>query len=169
MLLVYMAGNLAMKSVTTPILHRFGFRDVIRWNGVLCVASLIGCALFTPHVPRAVIYAVLFVAGMTRSMNFTCMATLAFADVPASMRASATTLSAMSQQASNAFGVAAAALALGFFQALRASDQLSLGDFQAALFASAALMAIAIAWTWRMPADAGAQLSPGAALRNTRS
>ena len=30
MLLVYMAGNLAMKSVTTPILHRFGFRDVIR-------------------------------------------------------------------------------------------------------------------------------------------
>ena len=158
-----------MKSVTTPILHRFGFRDVIRWNGVLCVASLIGCALFTPHVPRAVIYAVLFVAGMTRSMNFTCMATLAFADVPASMRASATTLSAMSQQASNAFGVAAAALALGFFQALRASNHLSLGDFQAALFASAALMAIAIAWTWRMPADAGAQLSPGAALRNTRS
>jgi len=169
MLLVYMAGNLAMKSVTTPILHRFGFRDVIRWNGVLCVASLIGCALFTPHVPRAVIYAVLFVAGMTRSMNFTCMATLAFADVPASMRASATTLSAMSQQASNAFGVAAAALALGFFQALRATDHLSLGDFQAALLASAALMAIAIAWTWRMPADAGAQLSPGAAQRNTRS
>ena len=28
MLLVYMAGNLAMKSVTTPLLHRFGFRDV---------------------------------------------------------------------------------------------------------------------------------------------
>ena len=32
MLLVYMAGNLAMKSVTTPIVHRFGFRDVMRWK-----------------------------------------------------------------------------------------------------------------------------------------
>jgi EmrB/QacA subfamily drug resistance transporter len=169
MLLIYMAGNLAMKSATTPILHRFGFRDVIRWNGVLCVASLVGCAMFTPRISRPVIYAVLFVAGMTRSMNFTCMATLAFADVPASMRASATTLSAMAQQASNALGVAAAALALGFFQATRGGDRLSLGDFQAALLASAALMAIAIAWTWRMPADAGAQLSQRAPRSATRN
>jgi hypothetical protein len=169
MLLIYMAGNLAMKSATTPILHRFGFRDVIRWNGVLCVASLVGCAMFTPRISRPVIYAVLFVAGMTRSMNFTCMATLAFADVPASMRASATTLSAMAQQAANALGVAAAALALGFFQATRGGDRLSLGDFQAALLASAALMAIAIAWTWRMPADAGAQLSQRAPRSATRN
>ena len=169
MLLVYMAGNLAMKSVTTPILHRFGFRDVIRWNGVLCVASLIGCALFTPHVSIPIIYVVLFVAGMTRSMNFTCMATLAFADVPAEMRASATTLSAMAQQASNAFGVAAAAVALGLFQALRGADRLSLGDFQAALLTSAVLMAIAIGWTWRMPADAGAQLAVGTTRERTRA
>jgi hypothetical protein len=169
MLLVYMAGNLAMKSVTTPILHRFGFRDVIRWNGVLCVAALIGCALFTPRIPTPVIYAVLFVAGMTRSMNFTCMATLAFADVPAGIRASATTLSAMAQQASNAFGVAAAAVALGFFQALRGADRLSLGDFQAALMTSAALMAIAIGGMWSMPADAGAQLAVGATRERARS
>ena len=169
MLLVYMAGNLAMKSVTTPILHRFGFRDVIRWNGVLCVASLIGCALFTPRVPMPVIYVVLFVAGMTRSMNFTCMATLAFADVPAEIRASATTLSAMAQQASNAFGVAAAAVALGFFQAWRGADRLSLGDFQAALLTSAVLMAVAIVWSWRMPADAGAQLAIGTTSERERA
>ncbi len=40
MLLVYMSGNLAMKSATTPMLRRFGFRDVLRVNGILCVASL---------------------------------------------------------------------------------------------------------------------------------
>jgi EmrB/QacA subfamily drug resistance transporter len=159
MLLVYMAGNLAMKSVTTPILHRFGFRDVIRWNGALCVASLVGCGLFSPDVPVAVIYAVLFVAGMARSMNFTAMATLAFADVPATMRASATTLSAMAQQASNAFAVAAAAVLLAFFEAARSGAQLALSDFQYTFVASAVLMALAVTGASRLPADAGAQLS----------
>jgi hypothetical protein len=83
MVLVYMSGNLSMKSVTTPLLHRFGFRDVIRVNGALCVLSLVACGLLSPSVPTAVIYGVLFVAGMTRSMNFTSMTTLAFADVRA--------------------------------------------------------------------------------------
>jgi EmrB/QacA subfamily drug resistance transporter len=145
MLLVYMGGNLAMKSVTTPILHRFGFRDVIRWNGAACVASLIGCGLFSPQLRPFIIYAVLFVAGMARSMNFTAMATLAFADVPQPMRAGATTLSAMAQQASNAVGVAAAALLLALFQASRGGPHLDLGDFQKAFFAAAALMAIGVA------------------------
>ena len=82
LLLVYMAGNLAMKSVTTPLLRRFGFRDVIRVNGTLCAAALVACGLLSPAVHIAVVYAVLFVAGMTRSMHFTSMNTLSFADVP---------------------------------------------------------------------------------------
>jgi hypothetical protein len=71
---------------------------------------------------------------MTRSMNFTSMSTLAFADVPGELRAGATTLAAMSQQAASAFGVAAAALALGVFQAVRAGTELAAGDFRKALF-----------------------------------
>ncbi len=134
MVLVYMVGNLAMKSVTTPLLHRFGFRDVIRVNGTLCVVSLVACALLTPAAPVPVVYGVLLLAGMTRSMNFTAMSTLAFADVPGGLRASATTLSAMTQQAASALGVAAAAVVLSVFQALRADTVLVQGDFRNALF-----------------------------------
>jgi len=159
MLLVYMAGNLAMKSITTPILHRFSFRDVIRVNGALCVACLVACGLLSPSVPMPVIYGVLFAAGMTRSMNFTSMATLAFADVPARIRPGATTLMSMAQQASNAMGVAAAALSLAVFQALRAGGELALGDFQKGLFVAAGLMAIGVLWSLRLPADAGAELA----------
>ena len=36
MVLVYMGGNLAMKSITTKILRRFGFRRVLSINGALC-------------------------------------------------------------------------------------------------------------------------------------
>ncbi len=159
MVLVYMSGNLSMKSITTPLLHRFGFRDVIRVNGALCVLSLVACGLLSPSVPTAVIYGVLFVAGMTRSMNFTSMTTLAFADVPEALRPGASTLAAMAQQAANALGVAAAALALGIFQTVGGDTELVLRDFQGALFLSAAVMALAILWSLRLPADAGAELS----------
>jgi EmrB/QacA subfamily drug resistance transporter len=55
MLLVYMGGNLAMKSVTTPVLRRFGFRSVLRTNGALCVASLAACGALRPGTPLAVL------------------------------------------------------------------------------------------------------------------
>jgi EmrB/QacA subfamily drug resistance transporter len=159
MLLVYMAGNLSMKSVTTPILHRFGFRDVIRVNGTLCALSIFACGLLSPAIATPVVYLLLFVAGMTRSMNFTSMSTLAFADVPGELRAGATTLAAMSQQAASAFGVAAAALALGVFQAARAGTELTAGDFRNALFVAATLMAFATLWSLRLSPDAGAALA----------
>ena len=159
MLLVYMAGNLSMKSMTTPILHRFGFRDVIRVNGTLCALSIFACGLLSPATAKPFVYALLFVAGMTRSMNFTSMSTLAFADVPSELRAGATTLAAMLQQAGSAFGVAAAALALGASQAARAGTELTAGDFRNALFVAGALMALATLWSLRLSADAGAELA----------
>jgi hypothetical protein len=106
-----------------------------------------------------VIYVVLFIAGMTRSMNFTSMATLAFADVPADMRPGATTLTSMAQQAANAAGVAGAALSLGLFQAARHSDTLSLADFQDSFYVAAVLMGIAVIWSLRLARDAGAELA----------
>jgi MFS family permease len=159
MLLVYMGGNLAMKSVTTRILHRFGFPSVVQVNGLLCVLTLVACGLLAPGVSSLTIYAVLFVAGMTRSMNFTSMATLAFADVPADIRPGATTLTSMAQQAANAVAVAGAALALGLFQAARHGEALSLADFQDSFFVAAALMGIAVIWSLRLARDAGAELA----------
>jgi EmrB/QacA subfamily drug resistance transporter len=159
MVLVYMGGNLAMKSATTPILRRFGFRDVIGVNGMLCVASLVACAFLSPATPLPVVYAVLFVAGMTRSMNFTSTTTLAFADVPEQMRPGATTLAAMAQQAAAAVGVAVAVLALGLFETVRSGTQLTLSDFHNALLAAALMMMVAVLWSRRLRTDAGEELS----------
>ncbi len=160
MLLVYMSGNLAMKSVTTPILHRFGFRDVLLINGILCVASLIACGLLSQFTPIVVIYVVLFVAGMTRSMQFTCTSTLAFADVSDKDRAGASTLAAMTQQCAVVLGVAVAAFTLGLSQSLAGGGSLALSDFHRSLYVAAGMMAIAVAWmTRQLPRDAGIELS----------
>jgi hypothetical protein len=92
-------------------------------------------------------------------MNFTAMSTLAFADVPPTLRASATTLSAMAQQAGSTVGVAAAAVALSLFQALRSGATLAQSDFRNALFVAAALMTLVVLASLRLPLNAGAELA----------
>jgi len=159
MVLVYMAGNLLMKSVTTPALRRFGFRRVLTTNGVLCAASLLGCGLLAPGNPAPLIYAVLLIAGMTRSMNFTGITTLAFADIGAEQRSGANALATMLQQVAMSMGVAFAAFSLSVSQTLRGASALQLADFRYAWFALGALMALAAAGSLKLDRNAGLAIS----------
>jgi MFS family permease len=159
MLLIYMAGNLAMKSMTTPVLRRFGFAPVLFVNGCLCALSMAACGALAPTVARGLMWVTLLLAGMTRSMHFTTVNTLAFADIAPSERAGASTLSAMGQQLASTLGVAFAALALTVSQHWRGARTPALADFQHALWAAAATMLIATFWTLRLPRNVGAELS----------
>ncbi len=159
MVLVYMAGNLLMKSATTPILKRHGFRRVMLVNGTLCAASLCGCALLAPGAPIFVTVPLLLAAGMTRSMNYTSITTLAFADVPDEQRAGASALSTMLAQVGSALAVAVAASMLGASQALRGAPGLALADFRNAWIGVGLLMAIATLQMRRLVPDAGAAMS----------
>jgi EmrB/QacA subfamily drug resistance transporter len=162
MLLIYMAGNLAMKSMTTPLLRRFGFARVLLVNGCLCALMIAACGTLSPGVARALTWATLLLAGMTRSMHFTTVNTLAFADIAPSERPGASTLSAMAQQLASTLGVAFAALALALSQHGRAVPALTLADFQHALWGAAALMLAATLWTLRLPRNIGAEVSGAA-------
>ena len=106
------AGNFSMKSVTTPILRRCGFRSTLLVNGVATSAAILACAFITPHTPRISILGILFVNGLCRSMQFTSVNTLAFVDVPKARLSSASTLASMAQQMSMGMGVAVSAIAL---------------------------------------------------------
>ena len=159
MVLIYMAGNLAMKSATTPILKRFGFRRVMLVNGALCAASLFGCALLAPGDPMLMIAPLLLAAGMTRSMNFTSITTLAFADVPDEQRAGASALSTMLAQVAAVLGVALAASVLGASQTLRGAAALALVDFRHAWIVVGLLMVVATAIMGRLAHDAGAAMA----------
>lgn len=159
MLLVYMLGNLVMKSATTRTLRRFGFARVLTANGALCAAAIGACGLIAPEDARALIYFVLLVAGMTRSMNFTTVNTLAFIDIAPAERAGSSALAAMAQQLGSALGVAFAALALTLSLRVRGASELQLVDFHHALWATAALMAAGTLWGLRLPRDAGSQAS----------
>lgn len=159
MVLVYMGGNLVMKAATTRVLRRFGFRQVLAVNGALCALSLFACGWMEPGEALPLIYAVLLFAGMTRSMNFTAITTLAFVDVSAGQRAGASALATMLQQVAMTLSVALAALALSLSQTWGGKDALVLADFQHVWIAVAILMALAATASLRLPRDAGAAVS----------
>jgi EmrB/QacA subfamily drug resistance transporter len=158
-LLVYFAGNLAMKSVTTPTLRRFGFRNVMIGNGLAVAATVAACGLLTPDTQWLLISIVLFAAGLTRSMQFTTFSTLAFADIPPEQRSSSSTIFNMFQQLALGFGVASAALVLDWSRAARGASDVGLADFHAAFVVFGMVALFATAMVLRLPRDAGAEVS----------
>lgn len=159
MILAYFLGNLGMKAVTTPTLRRFGFRSVLVINGVIASASIMACAAISPQTPQALVVALMLIAGLSRSMQFTALNTLAFADIASAQRSSAATLSSMLQQVAMLFGVAVAAAILNLSQIARGAPALDLVDFRIAFLA---IGVIGLAASFRflaLPPAAGAEVS----------
>ena len=159
MVLAYMLGNLAMKSVTTGVLRRFGFRNVLVVNGLLCAASLAACGLLAPGTALVPTYGVLFVAGLARSMDFTALSTLTFVDIAQRDHARANALSTMLQQVAFALSVALATAALALSRSWHGQEALGLPDFHIVWFALALAMALSALAALRLPRDAGAAAS----------
>lgn len=112
LMMAVFAGNLAMKPATTAILRSFGFRTVLVGNGLLNAVTLGACALLTPATPIAATAALLFVGGMSRSMQFTALNTIAFADISADRLAGANALFSTAMQLTIGLGIAVGALAV---------------------------------------------------------
>ncbi|MGB3337722.1 MAG: MFS transporter [Devosia sp.] len=159
LMFAYFIGNLVMKSVTTPILRLFGFRAVLVANGIVCAASIGACAAFVPGIPLPAIIFVLLVAGVTRSMQFTALSSLAFAEVEPADRSSASTLVSMLQQISMVFGVAFGSLVLNLSQLARQGETLALIDFQVAVLAVSVVALVSALLLTRLSPDAGAEIS----------
>jgi hypothetical protein len=130
---------------------------VVVVNGLLGAAAIGACGLLAPGWSLLLVGAVLVFAGMTRSMQFTSLNTMAFVDIAPAARGSATTMAAVSQQIGAALGVAFATLMLAVGQSVEGDQHLALADFQFAFFACAVLLAASALWSLRLPRDAGAE------------
>ncbi|MER9137591.1 DHA2 family efflux MFS transporter permease subunit [Mesorhizobium sp. M0830] len=159
MILAYFLGNLGMKTVTTPTLRRFGFRSVLVVNGVIASAAIIACAAISPQTPQSLVIVLMLIAGLSRSMQFTALNTLAFADIDAAQRSSAATLSSMLQQVAMLFGVAVAAAVLNLSQIARDRPALDLVDFRIAFLVIGPIGLVAALRFLALPAGAGAEVS----------
>lgn len=113
------AGALLMKLVATPIVHRFGFRRVLMWNALIAASFTAACALFQVDTPVWLMVAVLLTGGFFRSLQFTAINALTYADLNSAQMSRASSFSAMAQQLGISLGVACAAMTLNLSISLR--------------------------------------------------
>ncbi|UUQ64501.1 MFS transporter [Pseudomonas fuscovaginae UPB0736] len=156
LVLAVFAGNLAMKWFTTGTLNRWGFRKVLIVNGVVGIVSIGACALFEADSSSALIMGLLFMGGLSRSLQFSAYNTLGFADVPQPQMSNASTLFSMAFQLSMGLGVAVGALLLRSAMALHGNaGQATTADFQLTFLLVSGIAPIAMIDSFSLKASAG--------------
>lgn len=152
------AGAILMRFTVAPILRRFGIKRVLVVNTFVAASFVAAAGLFTPATPYLIIIAVLLVGGFFRSLQFSTLNSLAFADLGTSTMSQATSLTSVAQQISVSAGVAVAAIVLESLRYARGGHEILLSDFSIGFFAVAACSAASIFVLVRLPIDAGTAL-----------
>jgi MFS family permease len=161
LVLALFAGNLSMKAVTTPTLRYFGFRRVLIVNGLISAALILSFSLLAPETPKALMIVLLFAHGLSRSMQFTSISTLAFVDIPKPQMSSANSFFTVMTQMSMGMGVAVGAVTLRLAAWFRGgqSSVPTIADFHVAFALVSIVAVLAVADCLGLERHAGAEVS----------
>jgi EmrB/QacA subfamily drug resistance transporter len=106
---------MTLKAFMPRILAKFGYRRVLLFNTLSIGVVIMLFMTVRPGSPIALIVALAFCLGFVSSMQYTCINTLVFADLPDSEASAGSSISSTVQQMSMSFGVAAASLLAAVF------------------------------------------------------
>jgi EmrB/QacA subfamily drug resistance transporter len=148
-------GAIAMKFSTAYLLRRFGFRNLMLWNGFVSCGFMACYGLLTAATPFALISTLLLVGGFLRSLQFTAMNALSYADIDRRAASNATSLYSVAQQLSLSAGVAVAAFILEAVQWSRGELTLAADDFSLAFFIVAGIAVLSIFQFMKLGSEAG--------------
>jgi MFS family permease len=111
------AAAMFMKVLSSSLLRRFGYRQVLVVNTVL-IAGCIACySLIGPGAWIIAIVGLGLTLGLFNSLQFSSLNTMAYADIDAADASMASTIASTLQQMSLSFGLATATLVTAFFLA----------------------------------------------------
>ena len=162
LVLAVFVGNLTIKPATTPLIRRLGFRKLLLINGALNVLSLLACAFISPQTPAWLIMLILYLGGVFRSIQFTAVSTLAFADVPSAQMSYANTLFSTATQLAVGLGITLGAIGIRIGEKM--GDLLGMTSvpgisFRLAFVAIALICLVGMVDTLRLTKDAGSAVS----------
>jgi EmrB/QacA subfamily drug resistance transporter len=152
-------GAMGMKTLAARIIRTFGFRNMMTVNAVISAVLLAACALFTAATPLLLIMIILVVGGFFRSLQFTAINTVAYAEVEPAQMSRATTLVSVNQQLAVSAGVAVGAASVETTLWWHHATELSAGVFAPAFLVVALISAASCYFFWQMPDDAGHEIS----------
>jgi MFS family permease len=153
------AGAMLMKFTASSILRRWGFRSVLLFNGAVSAVFLASYGLFSAQTPHWLLLVALLAGGFFRSLEFTALNALGYADIDQARMSRATSFASVSQQMSSAVGVAVAAASVqglrwGFGDTALQPRDMTLSFAVVALITLSSLAIFA-----RLKPDAGAEVS----------
>ena len=153
------AGAMGMKTLAARIIRTFGFRNLMTINAVISSVFLGACALFTVTTPLLLIVIILVVGGFFRSLEFTAINTVAYAEVEPPQMSRATTLVSVNQQLAVSAGVAVGAFCVETTLWARHMTELTADVFAPAFLVVSVISMVSALLFWRMPDDAGHEIS----------
>ncbi len=153
------AGSLMMKFTAPKALRWFGFRDTLVVNGLISGAFLAACALFTPSTPHWLLVLVLLAGGFFRSLEFTALNAISYADIDQPKMSRATSFASVSQQMSGAVGIAVAAICVQLIQVSFGDSALMSRDLSLAFILVAVVSSFSVFIFAQLKPDAGAAVS----------
>ncbi|MFC0304063.1 MFS transporter [Rhizorhabdus histidinilytica] len=152
-------GAIVVKATAPVIIRTLGFRNILVGNAVLLAAVSAAYALFEAATPHRILIGALFFGGFLRSLQFTTLNSIAYADVPAARMSHASSLSSMFQQLAQSLGVGFAAAIIDLQRDWHGRTMLGAAEIGLA-FPIVALVSLAGLISFaRLPRDAGAEVS----------
>jgi hypothetical protein len=94
------------------MIKHLGYKRVLIANSVIVSAMLVAWGSLQPDTPMSVLVAALLVGGFFRSLQFTALNTLIFADISSAGLSRASSLAAAIQQLADGVGIAVCAIIL---------------------------------------------------------
>ncbi len=152
-------GAMFMKPLTIVTLKHWGFRNVLTVNAVVTSAVVGAFGLFTAATPHAVIVAVLLVSGCLRSLQFTALQAISFAEVSGPAVGQATSMTSMAQRLAQSLGVALGAYGVELSSRVQGHTSIVASDFWPAFVGIAVLSASSLFMHLRLAPNAGAEVS----------
>jgi EmrB/QacA subfamily drug resistance transporter len=153
------AGALLMKFTASTALRWFGFRQTLVFNCLISGAFLAACSLFTPSTPHWLLLLTLLTGGFFRSLQFTALNAISYADVDPPRMSRATSFASVSQQMSGAVGVAVAAMCVEAIQFSFGDSELVARDLSLAFVLVAIVSSLSVFIFAGLKPDAGAAVS----------
>jgi MFS family permease len=158
-------GAMGMKTLAARIIRTFGFRNMMTANALISTIFLAACALFTVHTSLLLIMIILVVGGFFRSLEFTAINTVAYAEVEPAQMSRATTLVSVNQQLAISAGVAVGAFCVESTMWWRQAVELDSTMFAPAFIVVSIISAASAWYFWQMPDDAGHEISGRKAIQ----
>ena len=157
-------GAMFMKTQAATILRRWGYRRVLIANALISASFATLPALFTAATPAALIAAIFFIGGLSRSLQFTSINTVSYADIPPDDLSRATSFASVVQELSGAVGVSVAALGLELMGHLDGASAIATVHFPPVFLLIAFVSGLSALMFATLSEDAGASLltKPGA-------